>query len=80
MITKKHEIKIYSLPTCPHCKSLKAFLKEKRIEFEDFNVDEDEEKAQEMVDKTRQYSTPVIDIDGKIVIGFDEEKIEKLLK
>ncbi len=33
-----------------------------------------------MVDKSGQMSVPVVDIDGKIVIGFDEAKLKKVLK
>lgn len=76
----KHEIKVYSLLACPHCKALKEFLKDNSVEFEDFNVDEDEEKAQEMIDKTGQYGVPVIDVDGKIIVGFDKGKIDELIK
>ena len=32
-----------------------------------------------MIEKTKQYGVPVIDIDGKIVIGYDKNKIEEYL-
>ena len=32
-----------------------------------------------MIKKSGQYGVPVVEIDGKIVIGFDKEKIIKLL-
>ncbi len=74
------KIKVYSTPSCPYCVKVKDFLKSKNLKFQDINVAEDSEAAQEMVDKTGQYGVPVIEIEGKIVVGFDKEKIEELLK
>ena len=72
-------IKIYSTPTCPWCKLAKAYFKEKGMEFQDFNVAGDEKAQKEMIDKSGQMGVPVIDIDGKIVVGFDKEKINEIL-
>jgi len=73
-------VKVYSTPTCPYCHTLKAFLKEKGVEFQDIDVSQDEKALQEMIDKSGQMGVPVSDIDGQIVIGFDREKICQLLK
>jgi glutaredoxin 3 len=76
---KDKKIKVYSTPSCIYCKMAKEFLKEKGIKFEDIDVSEDQEKAKEMVEKSGQMGVPVINIGGKIVIGFDQEKIEELI-
>ncbi len=73
------KVKVYSTPTCPFCKLAKEFLTEKEIEFEDFNVAEDSEKREEMIAKSKRMGVPVIDIDGKIFVGFDREALEKEL-
>lgn len=73
------KVKVYSTPTCPHCLAVKAFLKEKGVEFQDVDVSVSRESADEMIKKTGQMGVPVVDIDGKIVVGFDREKIESLL-
>ncbi|MFW6230995.1 MAG: glutaredoxin family protein [Nanoarchaeota archaeon] len=70
---------VYSTPTCPHCTNAKQFLKEHNIEFEEINVAEDREKAQEMVQKSGQMGVPVIEIDGKMIVGFDQGKMEEVL-
>jgi glutaredoxin 3 len=72
-------IKIYSTPTCHYCNIAKDFFKEKGLKYEEYNVGIDLEKRKEMVDKSSQMGVPVIDIDGDIVIGFDENQITKLL-
>jgi glutaredoxin-like YruB-family protein len=74
------KIKIYSTPTCPWCIKAKEFFKEKGIEFEDINVAENQEAANEMMEKSGQIGVPVIDIDGKIIVGFDQAAIEEVIK
>ncbi len=73
------EIKVYSTPVCPYCVALKNFLKEHNFVFEEFDLSQDRKAAQEMIEKTGQMGVPVIEIDGQIVIGFDREKISKIL-
>ena len=73
-------VRVFSTPTCPFCVTLKNFLKEHNIQFEDIDVVQDGLAREEMVKKSGQMSVPVIEIDGQIVVGFDQEKIKKLLK
>ena len=65
---------------CPYCTTLKEFLKERGVEFEEIDVSQDEKAMKEMVEKTGQMGVPVMEIDGEIVIGFDREKIIRILK
>ena len=74
------KIIVYSTPTCPWCHALKDFLKEKNIEFEDIDVSKDQEKAKEMIEKSGQMGVPQIEINGKMIVGFDKEAIEKELE
>ena len=73
------KIKVYSTPACPYCYALKDFLREHKIEFEDVDVSTDQQVAEEMIRKSGQMGVPVTEIDGEIVVGFDKEKLEKLL-
>lgn len=72
-------VKIYSTPTCVYCKRAKEFFKANNIAYQDFNVGEDEKAREEMINKTNQMGVPVIEIDDKIVIGYDEEALKELL-
>ncbi len=72
-------VKVYSTQTCPWCHKVKDFLKEKKIEFEDIDVSSNQEAAQEMVKKSGQMGVPVLDIDGKIIVGFDVKAITDAL-
>ncbi len=74
------KVKVYSTPTCPWCHKAKEFLQELKVEFEDINVAENQEAAQEMVEKSGQRGVPVIEIDGEMIVGFNPEAIKKALK
>ncbi len=74
------EIIVYSTPTCPYCHMLKDFLKEKKIEFKDVDVSKDQDAAHKMIEKSGQMGVPQIEINGKIIVGFDKGAIEKELK
>lgn len=77
--TKKPEVKIYTTTTCIFCKLAKEFFKKNKIKYKEFNVLEDEEKAKEMIEKSGQQGVPVIDINGKIIVGFDRNAIKQEL-
>jgi glutaredoxin 3 len=73
------KVRVFSAPICPYCFTLKEFLKEHNIEFEDIDVSQNREALQEMVQKSGQMGVPVVDINGQIVVGFNREKISNLL-
>ena len=73
-------VKVYSTQTCPWCVRAKDYLKGKKIKFDDIDVSRDQKAAQEMVKKSGQMGVPVLDINGKIIIGFDKEAIDEALK
>lgn len=73
-------VKIYSTPTCPWCAKTKEFLKENKVSFKDIDVSSDEKAAQHMIDISGQRGVPVIEVNGKVIVGFDEDKLKKELK
>lgn len=73
-------IKIYTTPTCAFCKQAKDYFKSKGLEYAEYDVSKDMEKQKEMIEKTGQFGVPVLDINGKIVIGFNRPKIDEYLK
>jgi len=73
-------VKIYSTSNCPYCVMAKEFFKKSNVKYEDIDVGNDEGAAKEMVKKSGQMGVPVIDINGKIIVGFDKPKIMEALK
>lgn len=72
-------VKIYSTSSCPWCNVAKDFLRKHKIKFEDINVGENKKGAEEMIKKSGQMGVPVIDVDGTIIIGFNEQALRKAL-
>ena len=73
------KVEVYSTPTCPFCIRAKQFLRENNVMFTDIDVSKDQDKAEEMIEKSGQMGVPVIDVDGQIIVGFDKEKIRSVL-
>jgi glutaredoxin 3 len=73
------EIKIYSTPTCPYCKMVKTYLSSKGKAYTDYDVSIDQEALSEMEKLSGQMGVPVVVIDGQIIIGFDQARIDSLL-
>ncbi len=73
------KVKVYTTPACVYCVTLKKFLEEKKIEFEEVDVSKDKTAADEMVEKSGQMGVPVVEIGEKIIVGFDRDKIIEAL-
>ncbi len=73
------KIKVYSTSACPWCKVTKDFLASHNINFEDIDVSIDQKAAQYMIEKSGQMGVPVIEIDDKIIIGFNKPVLEEIL-
>jgi len=73
------EVKIYTTPTCGYCVMTKKFLKDHDIKYTEFDVSADAAKGNEMVEKSGQMGVPVLDIDGEIIVGFDQRRIAEKL-
>ncbi|MCK4994949.1 MAG: glutaredoxin family protein [Candidatus Omnitrophica bacterium] len=74
------EVKIYSTPTCPYCTMAKQYFFSKGIAYESVDVSTDKAKADEMVKLSGQMGVPVIVVDGNVITGFDQPKIDALLQ
>ncbi len=61
------------------CGKVKEFLSQKNISFTDRNIAADEAAISEL-QKLGYMTTPVTVIDGEVVVGFDQPKLERLLK
>lgn len=72
-------IVVYSTPTCTWCNTLKRYFDEHKIKYRDIDVSKDQNAAEAMVRKSGQQGVPQTDINGQIIVGFDREKINRLL-
>lgn len=72
-------VMVFSTLTCSFCNMAKKYFREKAIQFKDVDVSRDPVAARDMMRRSGQQGVPVIDIGGRIVVGFDRVKIDKYL-
>ncbi len=58
---------------------VKSFLTDNKVTFREINIAEDKAGREEMVRKSGRMVVPIIDIDGDMVIGFDQAKLKEKL-
>jgi glutaredoxin 3 len=73
-------VEIFTTPTCGFCHMAKEYFKSKKVEYTEKDITEDNNAQEWVLDHTGQLAVPVINIGGDIVIGFDRERIDLLLR
>jgi len=69
---------IYTVDTCIYCIKVKKYLLEKNVKYEEKNVQEDSSARKELL--SMGYRTvPVIILGKEEIVGFDKEKIDKII-
>jgi len=81
------KIEIYTTAICPYCDRAKQLLKNKKAEYIEIRIDQDEVKREEMMTRSQRRMVPQIFIDDKPIGGFDDlyaleqaGKLDELLK
>ncbi len=69
------EIKVYTTPYCAWCKLVKEWLKKNKLSFQELDISENDTYRDEVIEKSGQMAVPMVDIDGKIIVGFDEKAL-----
>ena len=73
-------VTVYSTPTCAYCTMAKNYLKTKGIPFAEYDVSRYPAKADEMYRKSGQMGVPVVDVNGRVLVGFKPADIESALR
>jgi glutaredoxin-like YruB-family protein len=82
VVHKYPKIILFSVAWCPHCKAAKEYFTHNDIPFINRDVELDAKAMEELTGKYKSHGVPVIIIgdDARILKGFDQEKLEKVLK
>lgn len=73
-------ITMYTSPTCAYCHMAKAYLNSKGHKVKELDVSENPAAAKWVQEHIGQVVTPVLDINGTVVVGFDRPKIDLALR
>lgn len=76
---KQPRVIIFTTPSCGFCNTAKKYFRQQGVRFREVDVSRDEAAARDMTRRSGQQGVPVIDIGGRIVVGFDRPKIDSLL-
>lgn len=76
----KPSIIVFGTPTCSWCRKVKDFLKARGFGFKYIDVSVDDKALRDMIRKSGQQGVPQLWINNVAVVGFDREKIERLLE
>ncbi len=74
-----HRVVVYSGPGCPACGTAKTYLRRQGIHFREIDISRDRYAAERLIQRSGQMAVPQIDIDGHLVIGFNQTEIDRLL-
>jgi glutaredoxin len=79
------KVSIYTISTCPMCRKTKEFFRSRDIPFDfiDFDLASESEQnkiASEIMKGTGDIGFPFVRIGDVVVIGFNPERFEQLLK
>lgn len=69
---------VYTSTNCPHCRQVKGYLTDKGIEFEERNIEQDDEYAQQVWDMGVR-AVPLTVIGENRVLGMNTIQFEKFL-
>ncbi|MDA1335125.1 MAG: glutaredoxin family protein [bacterium] len=73
------KVDIYTTPSCVYCKKTKAFFVEHKVEYTEHDVTKDAAARDDMIKRSGQMGVPVVDVEGQLVVGFDESKLRELI-
>lgn len=73
-------VTIYTTPSCGYCRIAKDWMRKQGLAFTEYNVASDLRKAEEMYRKSGSMGVPVLDVNGRIIVGFDQKAIEEALR
>lgn len=78
--TMNSNIIVFTTPTCSWCRKVKDYLKTNGLSFKEIDVSKDLAAQQDMIRKSGQRGVPQLWINNVPVVGFDQNKIDRLLK
>ncbi|MES1165027.1 MAG: glutaredoxin family protein [Verrucomicrobiota bacterium] len=77
-------VTIYGTSWCGACRTARQYFAERKIPFADKDVEQDPAAARELGEKAARMGiptdrVPVLDVRGRLLLGFDRARVEALL-
>ena len=75
----KRKVLLFTQPDCPPCFIVKTFLEVMGVEFEERDISRDQSAVEEMTQKYGSNSTPTVVVGEQVLVGFNPERLDKIL-
>jgi len=77
-------VTVYGTSWCGACRAARQYLSERKIPFADKDIEKDADAARELAAKASKMGiptdrVPVLDVRGRLLLGFDRARVEALL-
>ena len=77
-------VTVYGTSWCGACRQARAYFAERKIPFADKDIEQDPAAARELGEKAAKMGiptdrVPVLDVRGRLLLGFDRARVEALL-
>jgi glutaredoxin-like YruB-family protein len=72
------KVVVFTSNTWPHCHTAKEYLSAKNIKFQEKNVQTNPEARKELIER-KIMGVPAILVDEEMIVGFDKNRLDKLL-
>lgn len=76
---RHHRVLVFTTPTCPWCQRAKQYLRQRQVPYREVDVARDQSAARDLFRRTGQMGVPVVEIDGRPIVGFDQRAIDRML-
>jgi glutaredoxin-like YruB-family protein len=75
----RHRVTVFTTPSCSWCTRVKKYLDGHGVSYSETDVAKNERARDQMIARSGQMGVPQLDIDGRMVVGFDKPRIDQLL-
>lgn len=72
------DVKVFTTKTWPHCPTVKEYLSQKGVDFQEVDLSKDMAARKELM-KQGIMAVPVVKIKEEYIVGFDKDKLDSML-
>lgn len=72
-------VTLYAIAGCPRCEEARSLLRDLNVSFDEIDVTADPVALHRTMVFSGTPAIPAIDVDGKVVVGFNRESLQDLL-
>ncbi len=71
---------MYMTDWCPYCVKARYYIKSLGVQLIEYNIEQDQIKARESMEKSGRLGVPVIDVEGILIPGYSPERIKSAVE